>query len=197
MNAYSLVRAISRQWWFVLIWGIFVVLLGLCALFWSYLLLLSPIVLLSTFALVNGVFGIVRAFQEHRVLLFWWITLIIGILSILLGLTLMSWPHITSIIALDLVAIWAVVSGTLQIALAMSGINEYSFLFLAIIGAATLLLGIVLFVSSPLVPLLPLLRVFGVYGLFYGGMLIVRSFSLRSQLKDEQQGQPHKPEFLQ
>jgi uncharacterized membrane protein HdeD (DUF308 family) len=95
------------------------------------------------------------------------------------------------------VAIWAVVSGTLQIALAMSGINEYSFLFLAIIGAATLLLGIVLFVSSPLVPLLPLLRVFGVYGLFYGGMLIARSFSLRSQLKDEQQGQPHKPEFLQ
>lgn len=186
MNTNSLTRITSQHWWFMLIWGIFIVLFGLCALFWPYLIPLAPTILFGVFALVNGIFHIVQAIQEHRVYPFWWLVLIMGILSLILGLTVINWLHITSIILLELVAMWAVITGILQIALAISGVIDYSPLLLAIIGVASLLLGIALFVSSPLVPLLPLLRVIGIYGLSYGGVLIVQAFLWRSSQKEDQ-----------
>ncbi len=190
-------RLVNQYWWLMLIWGILVVFFGVCALFGPYLISLTPIVLFVAFALINGVFGIILAFQEHRVLPSWWVALVTGVLSILFGLAITIWPHITAVIALDLIAIWAIITGTLQIASALSGMSKYSPLFLAIIGAASILLGMILFVSSPLVALLPLLRVFGIYGLIYGGMLMMRAFSFRSLFKHEQPCQSREPEWLQ
>lgn len=193
MRNYAPSRLASQYWWLMLIWGILVVLFGLCALFWPHLTLLSLIFLFGSFALINGVLGVIMAIQERRTLSNWWTALAAGIISIILGLLVMLWPHETAIVALYLIAIWAVITGVFQLAEAISGVSSYSPLFLAIAGIASILLGIILFASSPLLALLALVWVIGIYALIYGGMLIIRSFYFRSLLKSEQY---HEPEFF-
>ncbi len=195
MHVYSPTRMASQYWWLMLIWGILVALFGLCAIFWPHLTLLTLIFLFGAFALVNGVLGIVMAIQARHELSSWGATLAAGIISLLIGLAVMFWPHATAIVVLYLIAAWALVTGVLQLAEAVSGVGRHSPWFLAIAGVASLLLGIILFASSPLVALLTLVWLIGIYALIYGGMLIVRSFYFRSLLKNAPQ-QSREPEFL-
>src|ERR1700688_278995 len=68
-------RLVNRYWRLMLLWGLLVVFFGVCALFWPYLISLTPIALFVAFALVNGVLGIILASQERRVLPSWWVAL--------------------------------------------------------------------------------------------------------------------------
>lgn len=196
MNACSPTRLASQYWWLMLIWGICVALFGFCAIFWPHLTLLTLIFLFGAFALVNGVLGIVTAFQERRTLPFWWVAVGTGVISFLFGLAVMFWPHITALAVLYMIAIWAIVTGIFQLASAIGGMSRHSPLFLAVAGVASILLGIILFISSPVVALLALVWVIGIYALIYGGMLIVRSFYFRSLQKKEQINESREHEFL-
>jgi uncharacterized membrane protein HdeD (DUF308 family) len=122
-------------------------------------------------------------------------TLIAGIVSLLIGLAVMFWPHATTIVILYLIASWAIITGILQLADAISGMSRHSPLFLAIAGLASLLLGIVLFASSPVVALLALVWLIGIYALIAGCMFIMRAFYFLS-LSKHAQPQRHEPEFL-
>lgn len=195
MHMYSSARLVSRYWWLMLIWGILVVLFGLCAIFWPHLTLLTLIFLFGSFALANGVLGIVLAIQERHELPLWWTELAAGIISVLIGIAVILWPHITALVTLYMIAIWAIVTGVFQIAHAIGGSGRHSPVFLAVSGIVGILLGIILFASSPLTALLALVWVIGVYALIYGVMLIVRAFYLRSRLKNTPL-RYREPEFL-
>jgi uncharacterized membrane protein HdeD (DUF308 family) len=195
MHVYSPIRVASQYWWLMLIWGILVALFGLCAIFWPHLTLLMLIFLFGAFALVNGVLGIVMAIQERHELPSWWVALVAGIISLIIGIAVMFWPHATAIVILYFIASWAIITGVFQLAEAISGMSRLSPWILAITGIASLLLGIILFASSPLVALLTLVWLIGIYALIYGGMLIARSFYFRSLLKSVPP-QYREPEFL-
>lgn len=196
MHTYSPTRLASQYWWMMLIWGLLIALFGVCAIVWPHLTLLTLIFLFGAFALVNGVLGIVMAIQGRRVISSWWMTLMAGIISLLIGLAVMFWPHATAIVILYLIAAWALATGVLQLAEAMSSAGGHSPLFLALAGLVWLLLGIVLFASSPLIALLALVWLIGIYALIAGAMFILRSFYLRSFLKDEESRRYREPEFL-
>lgn len=196
MHTYSPTRLASQYWWMMLIWGILIALFGVCAIAWPHLTLLSLIFLFGAFALVNGVLGIVMAIQGRRVISSWWMALIAGIVSLLIGLAVMFWPHASAIVILYLIAAWALATGVLQLAEAISGAGSHSPLFLALAGLVWLLLGITLFASSPLVALLALVWLIGIYALIAGAMFILRSFYFRSLFKDEESRRYREPEFL-
>jgi uncharacterized membrane protein HdeD (DUF308 family) len=194
-NAYSPMRLASRYWWLMLIWGILVALFGLCALFWPHLTLLTLIFLFGAFALVNGILGIATAIQQRHEFPYWWAALGAGVVSLLIGLAVMFWPHLTALVLLYLIATWAIITGVFQLAEAMSGGGRHSSFLLIISGIASILLGIVLFASSPLLALLALVWVIGLYALIDGAMLIARACYLRSLSKHVPQ-EYREPEFL-
>jgi uncharacterized membrane protein HdeD (DUF308 family) len=198
MYMYSPMRLARQYWWMMLVWGVAIAIFGLCALLWPHLTLLTLIVLFGVFAVVNGVLGIVTAFQARRVLSSWWMTLCAGMVSLLIGLAVLFWPHASAIVILYLIASWAIIIGVLQLSEAIGGLGRYSPLFLAISGLAALILGIVLFASSPLVALLTLVWLIGLYALIAGVMFILRAFYFRSLLRREdlQEQRRHEPEFL-
>ncbi len=198
MYMYSPMRLARQYWWMMLIWGVAIAIFGLCALLWPHLTLLTLILLFGVFAVVNGVLGIVTAFQARRVLSSWWMTLCAGMVSLLIGLAVLFWPHASAIVILYLIASWAIIIGVLQLSEAIGGLGRYSPLFLAISGLAALILGIVLFASSPLVALLTLVWLIGLYALIAGVMFILRAFYFRSLLRREdlQEQRRHEPEFL-
>jgi uncharacterized membrane protein HdeD (DUF308 family) len=84
----------------------------------------------------------------------------------------------------------------LQLTGAMSGMFTHSPVFLVIAGIASILMGIVLFTSSPVAALLALVWVIGLYALVDGCMLIARSFHFRS-LGEKARYQHRDPEFIQ
>lgn len=195
MQTYAPTRLAGQYWWLLLIWGILVGLFGLCALFWPHLTLLTLIVLFGVFALVNGALGIAMAVQERQIFPCWWAVLAAAVLSVLIGLAVMTWPHVTALLILYLIAIWAVVTGIFQLAEALGKRSRHSPLFLGISGVASLFLGLLLLVVSPAVALLSLVWVIGLYALVSSTMLIMRAFFYRAWLQSEE-GQPHTPEFL-
>ncbi|HEX7734107.1 MAG TPA: HdeD family acid-resistance protein [Ktedonobacteraceae bacterium] len=194
MQAFSPTRLVSRYWWLMLIWGILVVLFGLCAIFWPHITLLVLVSLFGAFALVNGVLAIFMAIQERHQIPYWGTELALGILSLIVGLGVMFWPGLSALVILYMIATWAIITGIFQLVAAFSGMFTHSPIFLAIAGIASIILGIVLFVSSPAVALLAMVWVIGVYALVDGFMLIGRAFHFRS-LENKQL--PHRePEFL-
>lgn len=193
MQTLSPTRLVSRSWWVMLIWGILVVLFGLSAIIWPHITLLALVALFGAFALVNGVLAIVMAIQERHQIPYWGMELAAGILSLLVGLGVMFWPGLSALVILYMIATWAIITGIFQLAAAFSGMFTHSPVFLAIAGIASIILGIVLFASSPVVALLAMVWVIGVYALVDGLMLIGRSFHIRSLAKKLL---PHRePEF--
>lgn len=198
MQIYSPMRLARQYWWMMLIWGVAIAIFGLCAILWPHLTLLTLILLFGVFALVNGVLGIATAIQGRRVMSSWWMGLVAGVISILIGLAILFWPHATAMVILYLIASWAIITGVLQLSEAIGGLGRYPPLFLAISGLAALILGIILFVASPLVFLLALVWIIGVYALIAGVMFILRAFYFRSLLRSEPLPEQDRrtPEFL-
>jgi len=195
MQTYSPTRLAGQYWWLLLIWGILVGLFGLCALFWPHLTLLTLMFLFGVFALVNGALGIAMAVQERQIFPCWWAVLASAVLSVLVGLAVMTWPHVTALLILYLIAVWAVVTGIFFFFFSLGKRSCYSPLFLGVSGVASLFLGILLLAVSPVVALLSLVWVIGLYALVSATMLIMRAFFYRAWSQSEE-GQPHAPEFL-
>lgn len=196
MRMYSPARLASQYWWLMLLWGVLVGLFGLCAIFWPHLTLLTLIFLFGAFALINGVLGLFMAMQERTVLPSWGAAMVAATISIIFGLAVMVWPHVTAVIILYLIAFWAIINGIVQLYTAFRGRHRYAPLFLGVSGLTSLALGIILFVVSPLVALLSLVWVIGIYALIYGIVLIVRSFYYRARLSRSEAYLRREPEFL-
>jgi uncharacterized membrane protein HdeD (DUF308 family) len=195
MQTYSPTQQAGQYWWLLLIWGILVGLFGLCALFWPHLTLFTLIFLFGVFALVNGALGIAIAMQERQIFACWWATLAAAVISVLIGLAVMTWPHVTALIILYLIAVWAVVTGIFQLTQALGKRSHQSPLFLSVTGVASVVLGILLMVVSPVVALLSLVWVIGLYALVCATVLIMRAFFYRAWSRSEE-SRSRAPEFL-
>lgn len=179
------------SWGTTLFWGILVILFGLVALFTPHIALTTLIVLFGLFALFNGVLAIITSFMERRVFPLWWMHMAAGIVGVLFGLAVLTWPHETAIITLYLIAAWALVTGVFTLMSAFSSAHENGrpSWFLALAGVCGILLGLVLFFSYPYAALLSLVWVIGIYAILAGIMLIARAMSMRSlQLHNKTMG---------
>src|SRR5437660_924922 len=116
MQTLAPTRLVSRYWWLMLIWGVLVVLFGLCAIFWPKITLLVLVSLFGAFALVNGVLSIAMAIQERHQIPYWGIELALGVLSLIVGLCVLFWPGLSALVILYMIATWAIITGILQLA---------------------------------------------------------------------------------
>jgi uncharacterized membrane protein HdeD (DUF308 family) len=152
------------------------VLFGLAALFWPGLTLLVLVYIFGAYALVEGIIAIYLSFQERRMQTNWWMLLLEGIAGVILGILVFIWPGITSLVLLYLIAAWAVITGIIELVAAFTTRMGW---LLALAGALSILLGIVLF-ARPIAGILSLVWLIGIYAIIWGILLIVRAFQARS-----------------
>lgn len=160
------------------IWGIVAAIFGICALIWPSLTISTLLYLFGIFAVANGILGIIAAVLfERRFFLFWSLQLGAGIFSILLGAAVLVWPTLTI-----LLAIWAIITGILQVSLAWGNRGAQPVWLPAIIGAVLIFLGLILLAANanPLGALLAIVWVIGIYALVYGASLLWRAWYLHS-----------------
>lgn len=178
--------AVKVTWWLVLLRGIFAVIFGVLVLAWPAATALAIIVIYGIFAIADGLIEIALGFglagrPERRGLLF-----LQGVLSIVAGVIALVWPGITAVVALYLIAIYAIVIGLVELAgsfqLRREGIKRWWYHLIS--GALVVILGLILFIGHPVRGILALLWVLGILAIVSGVSLIAGAFIARKDLRE-------------
>ena len=174
------VQAVRRNWWMLALRGVLAIIFGLIALFAPGIALLAFVYVFAVYALIDGIMAVYIAIRERGSLSRWGWVLFEGILGIIAGIVAFVYPGLTALVLLYIVAIWAVVTGIMEIvtAIAIRGFvaREWA---LGLAGILSIIFGIVLFIF-PGAGLLSILWLVGIYGIVFGILFIVRAFQMRS-----------------
>lgn len=179
----SLVKA---AWWLVLLRGIFAVIFGILVLAWPGATALAIIVVYGIFAIADGIVEIALGLgaagrPDNR-----WLLLLQGALSIIAGVVALVWPGVTAVVALYVIAIYAVVVGIIEIGgsvqLRRDGLNRWWYHLLS--GGLAVVLGLILLIGHPVRGILALLWVLGVIAIVNGLALLAAAFVARRDLRE-------------
>jgi uncharacterized membrane protein HdeD (DUF308 family) len=171
----------SRHWWVFLLRGIVSALFGLAALLMPGLTLLTLVLVFGIYAIVDGVAAVFSSFNSRNTDDRWWIGLLEGIVSIIAGIAALIIPGIATLTLLIVIAVWAVLTGIMQIVAAIRLRREIDNEFwLGLSGVLSLIFGIYVFLF-PGAGALAVAWLIGVYAIMFGIFFIALAFRLRSR----------------
>ena len=131
----------------------------------------------GVFAIVDGILEISTALDrdEGR-----WIPVLAGVISILVGVLTFMAPHVTAIVLLFYIAVWAMVRGVLDIVLAVRLRREIQGEWrLVLAGIASITFGALL-LARPGAGALTIVWLIGAYAILAGVLLTMFAFKVRS-----------------
>ena len=169
----------SSNWWALALRGVAGILLGLLAFSWPGVTIAAVVTLFGLYALLDGVFAIVAALRGVRENDRWGWMLVEGITGVLAGLTALFMPVLGAIMLVWIIAIWAIVTGALEMAAAVrlrKMIQGEWMLMLA--GMLSLALGLVI-ALQPGVGFAVIATYIGAYALVAGAVTLVLAFRVR------------------
>lgn len=110
---------ISRTWWVLALQGLCALVFGILALLWPGITLLWLVVLFAAYALLSGAAAVVGAINNRKSEEYWWLLLLLGLVSIAAGVIAVLHPDLTALVLVLLMGANALVSGVLQIVIAI------------------------------------------------------------------------------
>jgi uncharacterized membrane protein HdeD (DUF308 family) len=171
-----MLHSLAQNWWALALRGLVAVLFGLLTFFMPGITLVTLVLLFGAYALVDGIFNAIAFF---RVPAHHWAFLVEGAVGIIAGVLTFTWPAITALVLLYLIAYWAIFTGILEI---VAGIrlrkaiaNEW---LLVAMGILSLLFGIMI-LFAPAAGALAIVLWIGAYALVFGIFLLVLAFRLK------------------
>jgi len=175
MSDFPLLDACAKNWWVLLVRGIFAVLFGITAFAWPGPTLVALVFLYGAYALVDGATALwAGAFASA-----WWLVLS-GVLSIAVGIGTFFYPGITAVALFYLIAVWAFARGVLEIVATIGLRKQIKGEWALILGGIfSIIFGVVL-VAYPVPGALALVWLIGAYTLSFGVTMIALSFKLHS-----------------
>src|SRR5579871_3222987 len=102
-----------RHWWVVALRGLAAIVFGILAFIWPGITLAVLVLFFGAYAIVDGVLALYSAFRsrgEHI-----WAPLVEGLLGIATGLIAFFWPGLTALALLIVIAVWAILTGVLEV----------------------------------------------------------------------------------
>src|SRR4051794_30445724 len=114
-----MVMILARNWWALVLRGLFAVLFGIGAFAWPGITLGVLVLLYGAYSMADGVFAIAAAVIGRTDGMPWWALLVEGLFGIAVGVITFFWPGITALALLYLISAWAVVTGVLEIVAAV------------------------------------------------------------------------------
>ena len=168
-----------RNWWSLLLRGLFAVLFGVLAFVWPGLTLTVLALLFGAYALVDGIFAVIAALNapagyEHR-----WVLLLEGVVGVIVGMLTFFWPGLTALALLYFIAAWAVVTGVLEVvaAVRLREVIRHEWL-LVLGGSLSVLFGLAL-ILMPVAGALAVVWLIGAYAVAFGVLLMALALRLR------------------
>lgn len=175
-----LVALLARNWWAIGLRGALAIVFSLVALFLPAATMLSLVVVFAIYAFADGVFGIVSAVRAAQAGGRWGLLVFEGFINIAVAVIAVLWPGITVVAFVLLVAIWAIVTGGLELAAAFRLETEDGRWWLVVGGLVSLVYGALL-VIAPTVGAVVLTWWLGAYALVFGVSFVILAFKLKGR----------------
>ncbi len=170
---------LARRWWAIGIRGLLGIVFGLLAFAMPIATMVAVVWLFGAYALLDGVFNLVAAWRRTDEQRPWWGLLLSGFAGIGAGFVSFIWPGVTAIVLVYLVAAWALLTGGLEVAAAITLRKEIEGEWmLALSGLVSIALGALL-AMMPEAGAIGLVWYFGAYAMLFGVLLVGLSLRLR------------------
>lgn len=172
----SVVGVTPRHWWAFALRGVAAIAFGCLAFAWPGLTLQILVSLFGAFAFIDGMMSIVSAIRSRGEHL--WGLLLEGALGVVAGIGVLSWPGITAVLLVYVIAAWAVVTGALEVysAVRLRKVIQDEWAWI-IGGVLSLGFGIAMIIT-PGAGALALVWLIGIYAVFFGITLLVLAWRL-------------------
>ncbi len=177
-----LVSVLARNWWAFVIRGLLAVLFGLIALFQPGVTMLSLVLLFAAYVFADGVFAIVGAVRAARAHERWGLLVLEGVVDILAAVAALSWPGLTVLVFVTLIAVWALMTGGLLLAASFKMDADHGRWWMLLGAVASIVYGAALLLA-PLIGALVLTWWIGAYALVFGIAMLVLALRLRAKVK--------------
>lgn len=162
----------------LLLRGLLAIAIGIVSVAWPDITVGAFVILFAVYAFIAAAVDAMRAFSSGRAGPVAG-HLLLALLSLAAGVVALAWPGITALVLVLWIAVWAVVTGGVEVALAFrQGESTGERAMWAISGLISIALGIVLFIRPDL-GALSLATVFGLFSIVYGTSALVLSVQAR------------------
>lgn len=174
-------ETLLRHWWLLALRGAIAILFGVLTLVWPVVTLLSLAALFAAFALVGGAVWTFGAIRNRKADSHWWVLLILGVVSLAAGVIAALHPAMTMLVLILLVGANALVTGAMDIVVALR-LRKYmqGEWLLMLSGAASILFGLIVLLFPLGAGALALAWFIGCYALFTGILLLVLAWRVRT-----------------
>jgi uncharacterized membrane protein HdeD (DUF308 family) len=175
----AMLAPVTRKWWVLLLRGLCAIALGVIAIMWPGITLVWLVALFATFSLIDGVASIVLGVRGEPDGTIWWTMILLGVVAIAAAIAAFSWPGLTLIVLLNIIAAFAIVRGVFEIVAAIKlrqHIDDEWVLGLS--GALSILFGVLL-IARPGPGLLAIALLVGFYMLLIGSFEVALALRLR------------------
>jgi uncharacterized membrane protein HdeD (DUF308 family) len=169
--------------------GAIAIAFGVLAIVWPGLTLLALVGLFAAYALLGGVVSIAAAWRMRRADRKWWLPLLLGVISVAAGIYAVLAPTVTALALVLLMGVNAILTGVLDVAMAVRMRRELRGHWLLLLGGAVAILFGVLVIAVPGAGALALVWLISFYALLTGVLL----FGLGLRAWRAAGGQPFRP----
>ena len=171
--------ALTARWWTLVIRGVAAIVFGVLTFAAPKTSLLALLYLFGAYAIVDGIFAVAFAAWRGRAGLRWGWWLFEGLASIGAGVLTFVWPGTTELVLLSLIAVWALLTGIAEIAVAvwLRKVIRGEWL-LAASGVLSIAAGVLLLIF-PRSGALAVTWVIGTYALVFGILLTTLGVRMR------------------
>ena len=170
-------RPFSGIWWLIVLRGLAGVVFGVVAILSPATTVLSLLLILGTYLMLDGIFGLVSAVMAGQRQERWGLLIAESAVNLLIGFVLIMAPDIGLIVFMLVLAAWAIVTGGLMIGTAVNHKRDGQ-RWLTVGGLISVFFGIAL-ALAPLLGAVVLTWWIGLYALVFGAALMVFGFRLR------------------
>lgn len=173
----------SGNWWALALRAAAAIVLGIIAFALPGPTLGALVILFGVYALIDGILAVVAAIRGMRRHERWGAMLASGIVGIIAGLIALLWPAIGALALVYLVAAWALLTGILEIALAVRLRRVLTGEWLLVLGGVLSIIFALLVAAMPGVGATVLVWWLGAYALVYGIASLVMAIRVRRLLR--------------
>ncbi len=175
-----MVDVLARNWWALLIRGLAAILFGLFALIFPVAAGAALVILFGAYAFVDGIFAIISAVRAAEAHQRWGAFLFEGIVGLIVAAIVFFEPRAAAIGLYITIAIWAVVTGILEIVAAVQLRKVLPNDWLLLLGGIASILFGILMIVYPLAGALTVIWLIGAYAIVFGVIMVGFSFRMRS-----------------
>lgn len=179
-----MLRMLATNWWIVGLRGITTLLFGFGAILFPGLTLAILITMFGVYTIIDGLFTIVMGVWGGKDRATGWFTLLLeGLVRIAAGVVAIIWPELTSLTLVIIIATWAIITGIIEIIMAIRLRKEIEGEWmLGLGGFLSILLGVVLF-ARPGIGVVAGVSLIGFYAILFGALLIVFAIQMQKRKK--------------